>query len=67
MTEPLIGYVRSAVLVDFDYPQSYVDAPLNRPETRSGYSNMGKLIDPGQKRLEGINWLIRVEGVGAPG
>lgn len=65
MTEPLIDYVRSTVLVDFDYTQSYIDAPLNRPVTRSGYSNMGKLIDPGQKRLEGINWLIRVEGVGA--
>jgi hypothetical protein len=64
---PLIFNVRSAVLIGFDYPFSYIDAPLNRPETRSGYSYMGKLIDTGQKRLEGINWLIRVEGEGASG
>jgi len=51
----------------FDYPQSYLSQPGNRPETRSGYSYMGKLIDPGQKRLEGIRWLIRVEGEGAAG
>jgi hypothetical protein len=67
ITEPLIGYVQSAVLIGFDYPQSYINSPTNRPETRSGYSYMGKLIDPGQKRLEGINWLIRVDGEGAPG
>jgi len=56
----------STVLIGFDYPQSYIDAPMNRPETRSGYSYMGKLIDPGAGRLEGINWLIRVEGEGGP-
>jgi hypothetical protein len=64
---PLIYNVQSAVLVGFNYPQSYIDAPLNRPETRSGYSLNGKPFDPGQGRLEGINWLIRVEGEGAPG
>jgi hypothetical protein len=63
----LAGNVQSAVLIGFDYPQSYIDSPSNRPETRSGYSYMGKQIDPGQKRLEGIQWLIRVEGEGAPG
>ena len=57
----------SVVAIGFDYPQSYIDSPANRPETRSGYSYMGKLIDPGQKRLEGIQWLIRVDGEGAPG
>jgi hypothetical protein len=57
----------SVVVIGFDYPQSYIDSPSNRPETRSGYSFMGKLIDPGQKRLEGIQWLIRVEGEGTPG
>jgi len=67
ITGPLLGTVQDAVLVGFDYPASYVDAPLIRPPTHSGYSYQGKLIDPGQKRLEGINWLIRVDGEGAPG
>jgi hypothetical protein len=68
-TGPIQGDVRSTVLIGFDYPKSYLESPspLNRPETRSGYSYMGKLIDPGQKRLEGINWLIRVEGEGPQG
>jgi hypothetical protein len=57
----------SVISIGFDYPQSYINSPTNRPETRSGYSYMGKLIDPGQKRLEGIQWLIRVDGEGAPG
>jgi hypothetical protein len=57
----------SVVCIGFDYPESYISSPSNRPETRSGYSYMGKLIDPGQKRLEGINWLIRVEGEGTTG
>ncbi len=64
---PMLGEVRSAVLVGFDYPFSYIDAPLNRPPTPSGYSDQGKPINPGQKRLEGINWLIRVEGEGISG
>lgn len=55
------------VMVLFDYPESYISSPTNRPETRSGYSYMGKLIDPGQKRLEGIQWLIRVDGEGVAG
>ncbi len=55
------------VLIGFDYPQSSTNSPSNRPETRSGYSYMGKLIDPGQGRLKGIRWLIRVEGEGAAG
>jgi hypothetical protein len=59
--------VSDVVVIGFDYPQSYINSPTNRPETRSGYSYMGKLIDPGEKRLEGINWLIRVDGEGAPG
>jgi hypothetical protein len=64
-----VGEVQDAVLVGFDYPQSYLQSPspVNRPQTRSGYSLNGKLFDPGQGRLEGINWLIRVEGEGAPG
>jgi hypothetical protein len=64
-----VGVVQDAVLVGFDYPQSYLESPspVNRPETRSGYSLNGKLFDPGQGRLEGIQWLIRVEGEGAPG
>jgi hypothetical protein len=57
----------SVVVIGFDYPKSYTASPLDRPETRSGYSLMGKLIDPGQGRLKGIRWLIRVEGEGAPG
>jgi len=61
-----IGPLR-VVLIFFDYPQSYISSPSNRPETRSGYSYMGKLIDPGQGRLKGIQWLIRVEGEGAAG
>lgn len=65
ITRPLRGEVQKAVLVGFNYPQSYIDSPVNRPETRSGYSYMGKPIDPGQKRFEGINWLIRVDGEGA--
>jgi hypothetical protein len=67
ITGPLMGEVHSAVLVGFDYPPSYIDAPLNRPPTPSGYSYLGKPIDPGQKRLEGINWLIRVDGEGTSG
>jgi len=59
--------VWSVVIIGFDYPESYTGSSLNRPETRSGYSLMGKLIDPGQGRLKGIRWLIRVEGEGAPG
>jgi hypothetical protein len=59
--------MRSVICIGFDYPQSYTNSPANRPETRSGYSYMGKPIDPGQKRLEGINWLIRVDGEGAAG
>jgi hypothetical protein len=68
LTGPL-GEVQNAVLVGFDYPQSYLESPspVNRPETRSGYSLNGKLFDQGQGRLEGINWLIRVEGEGVPG
>jgi hypothetical protein len=58
------GGIPSTVLIGFDYPKSYT--PSNRPETRSGYSYMGKPIDPGKGRLKGINWLIRVEGEGAP-
>lgn len=63
------GEVQNAVLVGFDYPQTYLESPspVNRPETRSGYSLNGKLFDPGQGRLEGIQWLIRVEGEGPPG
>jgi cell wall-associated NlpC family hydrolase len=69
LTGPVQGDVRSAVLIGFDYPQSCLKSPSpsNCPETRSGYSYMGKLIDPGQGRLEGINWLIRVDGEGASG
>jgi hypothetical protein len=62
---PVGGDVQSAVLIGCNYPPSYIDSPYH-PTTRSGYSYMGKLIDPGQKRLEGIQWLIRVEGEGAP-
>jgi hypothetical protein len=57
---------QSVVIVGFDYPKSYMSLSSSRPETRSGYSYMGKLIDPGQGRLKGINWLIRVDGEGAP-
>jgi hypothetical protein len=61
----VIGKVPSLIIIGFDYPKSCVNPPVNCPETRSGYSYMGKLIDPGQGRLKGINWLIRVEGEGA--
>ena len=57
----------SVILIGFDYPQSYISSPQNRPETRSGYSYMGKLIDPGKDRLKGIRWLIRVKGEGTAG
>ncbi|MCJ7515250.1 MAG: hypothetical protein MUO89_04660 [Dehalococcoidia bacterium] len=59
--------IPSVICIGLDYPQSYINSPSNRPETRSGYSYMGKLIDPGQGRLKGINWLIRVDGEGAAG
>ena len=65
--QPAGAGIPSVICIGFDYPQSYISSPSNRPETRSGYSYMGKLIDPGQKRLEGIQWLIRVEGEGAAG
>ncbi|MCJ7653995.1 MAG: hypothetical protein MUO97_01635 [Dehalococcoidia bacterium] len=65
------SYAQSVVLIGAAYPPTYIEYPspslVNRPETRSGYSYMGKLIDPGQGRLERINWLIRVDGEGAPG
>ncbi|MCJ7515249.1 MAG: hypothetical protein MUO89_04655 [Dehalococcoidia bacterium] len=64
---PIPGGTGSVVVIGFDYPQSYIDAPSKHAETRSGYSYMGKLIDPGQGRLQGINWLIRVDGEGAAG
>ena len=67
MGKPVPYEYNNVIVIGFDYPQSYVKSSSNRPETRSGYSYMGKLIDPGQKRLEGIQWLIRVEGEGAPG
>jgi hypothetical protein len=63
---PVGGDVQSAVLIGCNYPPSYIDSPYH-PTTRSGYSYMGKLIDPGQKRLEGIQWLIHVEGEGISG
>jgi hypothetical protein len=67
---PLPGVINAGplnvVAIGFDYPKSYVSSPSNRTETRSGYSLMGKLFDPGQGRFEGIQWLIRVEGEGAP-
>ncbi len=59
--------IPSVICIGFDYPQSCAASPINCPKTRSGYSYMGKPIDPGEKRLEGINWLIRVEGEGAVG
>lgn len=63
------GDVQSVVLIGAAYPPTYLESPSpsNRPETRSGYSYMGKLFDPGQGRLKGVNWLIRVEGEGASG
>jgi cell wall-associated NlpC family hydrolase len=69
ITGPVQGTVQSAVLIGFDYPKSCLESPSpsNCPETRSGYSYMGKFIDPGQGRLKGINWLIRVDGEGAAG
>lgn len=63
---PVQFTIMSVVLIGFDYPKSFTYSPTNRPETRSGYSYMGKPIDPGEGRLEGINWLIRVEGEGGP-
>lgn len=59
--------ILSVILIGFDYPTSYISSPLNRPETRSGYSLMGKLFKPAEGRLEGIRWLIRVDGEGAAG
>ena len=65
------GGVSNIVVIGFEYPQAYINSPLNRPETRSAYSYMGKPTDtvegePIEGRLKGINWLIRVEGEGAP-
>jgi hypothetical protein len=59
------GSTLSVVVIGFDYPQSCINSPSNCPESRSGYSYNGKLIDPGKKSVEGIRWLIRVEGEGA--
>jgi len=67
MGKPVPYEYNNVIVIGFDYPQSYVNSPSNRPETRSGYSYLGKLIDPGQDRLKGIRWLIRVEGEGATG
>jgi hypothetical protein len=66
MGKPVPYEYNNIIIIGFDYPQSCVNSPSNCPETHSGYSYMGKLIDPGQKRLESIRWLIRVEGEGAP-
>ncbi|MFC2049772.1 CARDB domain-containing protein [Chloroflexota bacterium] len=65
--EAIGGDVKSVIVIGFDYPQAFADSPLERPETRSGYSLMGKVIDPVTGMLKGLRWLIRVEGEGAPG
>ena len=65
--EAIGGDVTSVVVIGFDYPEAFTDLPLERPETRSGYSLMGKVIDPVTGMLKGVRWLIRVEGEGAPG
>jgi hypothetical protein len=65
--EEIGGDVRSVVVIGIDYPEAFADSPLERPETRSGYSLMGKVIDPVTGMLKGIRWLIRVEGEGVPG
>jgi hypothetical protein len=69
ITGAVQGSVLSAVLIGLDYPKTYLESPspLNRPQTRSGYSYMGQLFEPGPKRFVGMNWLIRVEGEGAAG
>lgn len=69
ITGAVQGDVRSSVLIGINYAKSYLisPSPLKRPETHSGYSYMGKSIDPGRDRLKGINWLIRVDGEGAAG
>lgn len=59
------GAVPNVVLIGFDRPQSYATSASKHSETRSGYSYKGKPIDPEKGNLEGIRWLIRVEGEGA--
>ncbi len=67
MGRPVPYEFNNVILIGFEYPQPYSSSPSYHAETRSGYSYMGKLIDPGQGRLEGINWLIRIDGEGAAG
>jgi hypothetical protein len=66
VVQPPGANIPSVICLGFDYPQSCINSPSNCPESRSGYSYNGKLIDPGKKSVEGIRWLIRVEGEGAP-
>jgi hypothetical protein len=56
--------VSPAVFVGRDKPKPYVDEGVSSDETRSGVSNMGKLVEVPVK-YQGFNWLIRVEGDGS--
>jgi hypothetical protein len=56
--------VSPAVFVGRDKPNPYVDEAVSSDETRSGVSNMGKLVEVPVK-YQGSNWLIRVEGDGS--
>lgn len=56
--------VRPAIFLGHDKPKPYIDEAVSSDETRSGVSNMGKLVEVTVK-YQGFNWLIRVEGDGS--
>ena len=55
--------LNSAIFVGYDTPNPYITDIATRPETRSGVSYQGNLVEVPVK-YEGIDWLIRVEGDG---
>ena len=57
--------VYRAVGIGWDWAESYIDIAASRPETRSGASYMGKLVEM-PDAYRGLRWFIRVEGEGPP-
>ena len=62
---PQTNETMNIVGIFYDTPHSYVSAPDDRPETRSGHSYMGQAVKT-EGRFEGTRWFIRVEGEGKP-
>lgn len=57
--------VYRAVGIGWDWSESYIDIAASRPETRSGVSYTGKLVEI-PDAYQGLRWFIRVEGEGPP-